>query len=71
VRAAEITSARSAAAAGRDAGASMADVSRILAALETPPMPPPLVARLDQALAAEAARSQPAAVTAVSANRAG
>jgi hypothetical protein len=58
VTAAEMTSARPAVATGRELGASLADVSRILAALETPRIPPRLVARLDQALAAEAARSR-------------
>jgi hypothetical protein len=65
-----MTTARSAAGTGRAAGASLADVSRILAALEAPPMPPRLVARLDRALAVEAARSQ-AVVTALAANRPG
>lgn len=41
------------------AGAEQA-VARILASCPAPPMPPRLVARLDEALAAEAARSRAA-----------
>jgi hypothetical protein len=48
--------ATSGAASGGGTGAALAEVTRVLASYQTPRMPPRLVARLDQALAAEAAR---------------